>query len=162
MLPPSTFTELSVAKPVDCRVVNLPVLCEFAPTVAPSIVPPLISAVAATKDVLALSVVNVPATGVAEPITALSIAPEFRSTDVIVVVPTSVDVPVTLRLLFSVALVNVAVVGVLAPMIVPSILPALISTVARVAVPCKCKSLNLAEVEPKSMSLVVTGSIAPS
>ena len=121
--------------------------------------PPLISAVAATKDVLTLSVVNVPATGIAEPITALSIAPEFRSTDVIVVVPTNVDVPVTLKLLFSVALVNVADVGDEAPMIVPSILPALISTVAIVAVPCKCKSLNLAELEPKSISLVVTGSI---
>ena len=56
-------------------------------TLAPSIVPPLISAVAATKEVLAFSVVKVPAAGVAEPITALSIAPEFRSTDVIVVVP---------------------------------------------------------------------------
>ena len=155
-------TVVRVDVPDAVNVVNAPVLGTDAPTVAPSNVPPLISAVAATKDVLALSVVNVPATGVAEPITALSIAPELRSTDVIVVVPTSVDVPVTVKLLFSVALVNVAVVGEEAPKIVPSILPALISTVAIVAVPCKCRSLNLAEFEPKSISLVVTGTITPS
>ena len=74
---------LSVTAPEASRVVNAPVLAEEAPTVAPSIVPPFMSAVSATKA-------------------------------------------------------------------------------STVAVPSKYKSLNSRELVPKSMSLSVTGTIAPS
>ena len=40
---------LKVTAPEAARVVNAPVLAEEAPTVAPSIVPPFMSAVSATK-----------------------------------------------------------------------------------------------------------------
>ncbi len=88
MAPPSILTDVRLARPEDESVVKSPVEGVLAPMVAPSIVPPLISAVAAVRLVLAVSVVNVPAAAVVvPPIAVLSIAPEFRSIEVIVVVP---------------------------------------------------------------------------
>jgi hypothetical protein len=69
----------SVARPDAPSVVKAAVDGVEAPIVAPSTVPPLMSAVAATRDVLAVKLVNVPAAGVDTPMAVLSIAPELMS-----------------------------------------------------------------------------------
>ena len=84
-----------------------------------------------------------------------------------------VVLPCTDRVLLSVTaaealrVVNAPVLAEVAPIVAPSIVPPFISAVSAtrastVAVPSKNKSLNSKELVPKSMSLSVTGTIAPS
>ena len=70
--------------PLAVRLVNVPAPADEPPIVAPSIVPPLISAVVTTRFV------KVPAAVEEAPITVPSIAPAFISTVGIVTVPVKV------------------------------------------------------------------------
>ena len=68
---------------------------------------------------------------------------------------------------FAVIVVPTIVVAELAPIVAPSTVPPLMSAVSAtsasvVTVPSKYASLNSTELVPKSMSLSVTGTIAPS
>ena len=74
----------SVVVPVAVRLVNVPAAAEAPPMVAPSTVPPLMSAVVAVTDV------KVAAAGVAPPITVPSIAPPLMSAVGMVTVPVKV------------------------------------------------------------------------
>jgi len=76
-------------------------------------------------------------------------------------------VPLRVVVLLEVSVVTVAAAGVVAPMMVLSIVPALMSAVSAtrlsmLAVPSIYRSLNSNELVPRSMSLSVTGTIAPS
>ena len=84
-----------------------------------------------------------------------------------VVVPVTVRLPPTSTLPVVVTEVNAPVEAELAPIVAPSTVPPLISAVSAtkastVTVPSKKASLNSNELVPKSISLSVTGTIAPS
>ena len=86
---------------------------------------------------------------------------------VVVTFPVSVDVPVTANVELSVVAPvtpNVLdnVVAPVTPKVVPTVAASSTVNVSIVAVPSKYKSLNSSELVPKSMSLSVTGTIAPS
>ena len=84
-----------------------------------------------------------------------------------VVVPVTVKLPPTSTLPVVVTEVNAPVEAELAPIVAPSTVPPLMSAVSAtkasvVTVPSKNASLNSNELVPKSISLSVTGTIAPS
>ena len=153
MLPALMSTVVNVDVPVAVRSVTVAGEADEAPIVVPSIAPALMSTVARVAVPVALSVVNEPAPAVVPPMVTLSIAPELMSTEVItpvvILAVLRVVVPVTPNVL---PIVNV-----------PATAP-LISTssVSMCAVPSKYKSLNSKPDVPKSISLVITGIIAPS
>ena len=85
----------------------------------------------------------------------------------VVVVPETVRLPPTVTFPEVSTVVKVPAAAVVAPIVTLSIEPPLISAVSAtklsiLAVPSINKSLNSKELEPKSMSLSVTGRIAPS
>ena len=138
-------------------VTTVPVIAKAddPPMTAPSIVPPLISAVASVARPVVVAVVNVLDVAELAPIIVPSIAPPLMSTVV------SVDVPVAAKA------VNVPAAAELPPIVTPSIVPALMSAVSAtrlsmLAVPSINKSLNCKLDVPRSMSLLVTGTTEPS
>jgi len=72
-----------------------------------------------------------------------------------VTLPVNVDVPVTAKVLDN-------VVAPVTPKVVPTVAASSTVKISMVAVPSNYKPLNSKEAEPKSISLSVTGRIAPS
>ena len=188
----SSASEIS-AEPITklVPVMAVPVMAAALepPMIAPSTVPPFMSAVSATRlSIFAVpsmykflhSCVELPKSYVlsssgmmcestSAPKTTLSAAesPNVSVPPLKVVVPVTVRLPPTSTLPVVVTVVNAPVEAELAPMVAPSTVPPFISAVSAtkasvVTVPSKYASLNSTELVPKSMSLSVTGTIAPS
>ncbi len=174
----------------DVPVIVVPVIAaaEPAPITVPSMLPALISTVASVAVPEAFKEVNVPAAALAPPMTAPSTVPPLMSA-VSATRASMLAVPSTYRLRHSeptahksyvssaegsngeaTSAVTVTVSLAASPRIVLPltvkfpIIPAFASTssVSMCAVPSIYKSLNSRELVPRSISLLVTGTMAPS
>ena len=150
--PPLMSTVVNVDVPVAANVVKVPAPAELPPIVTPSIEPPSISAVPATRaSILAVpSIYRLRHSEPTAPKSYVSSAEGNRGEATSAVTVTvslaafpSVVFPFTVRFPVRVELVSTC-------------------NTSIVAVPSRYKSLNCRLDVPKSISLVVTGTIAPS
>ena len=185
---PVTSPVTAPTRDVPVMVVPVIAAAELAPMIAPSIAPPLISTVVSVEVPVAVKEVNVPAAALEPPITTPSAVPPLISA-VSATSASILAVPSTYKLRHSEPLaprsyvssvegirgeatsaVTVTVSDAASPRVVLPLtvklpmIPAFASTssVSMCAVPSRNKSLNSNELVPKSISLSVTGTIAPS